>query len=309
VTTTAVDPGIQSLLDALAAMQTPSLSELGPEQARSMYKLLAAGRQGPEVHQVDDRTVEGDGGPIPVRIYRPSPADALGVLVWYHGGGFVIGDLDTADANCRELATQAGCVVVSVDYRLAPEHTSPAAADDAWSVLRWVLDNAPAIGGDPARVAVGGDSAGGNLAAVVAIAAREEGISLRHQLLVYPVTDLAGSSASRTENGEGYFLTKDAMDWFEECYLGPANDPHDPTISPLYADPAGVAPAHVITAGFDPLRDEGEAYAAAIAAVGVPVVDDRYPSMVHGFLSMSDVTPVAGEAVAKAAGLLRAALA
>jgi acetyl esterase len=303
-----VDPAIQNLLDLLAAMEGPSLAEMGAEQARVMYKAIAVTGPGPDVDHVEDRTVAGDAGPIPVRVYRPAADGLLGVLVWYHGGGMVIGDLDTADGNARDLATQAGCLVVSVDYRLAPEHPYPAAADDAWTVLRWVADHAAELGGDPARLAVGGDSAGGTLAAVVAIRARDERLELRHQLLVYPITDWAAMFPSRTEIGEGYFLTKDAMDWFESCYLGD-HEPHDPGASPLYADVAGVAPAHLLTAGFDPLRDEGEAYAAALDMAGVPVVDDRYPTMIHGFFSMSTVTPVAGEAVAKAARLLRDALA
>jgi acetyl esterase len=174
-------------------------------------------------------------------------------------------------------------------------------------VLRWVADHAGELGGDPARLAVGGDSAGGNLAAVSALRARDEGLTLRHQLLVYPVTDLAGTFGSRVENGEGYFLTKEAMDWFESSYLD-GRDPRHPTASPLYAEVVGVAPAHVLTAGFDPLRDEGEAYAAKLAAAGVQVVDDRYPTMVHGFFSMLDVTSVAAEAVGRAATHLRAAL-
>ena len=288
-------------------MEGPPLAEMGPETARAMYKGMAAVGGGAEVEHVEDRTVPGDGVDIPVRIYRPAADGPLGVLVWYHGGGFVIGDLDTADATARDLAAGAGCVVVSVDYRLAPEHCFPAAADDCCAVLRWVVDHATELGGDAGRLAVGGDSAGGNLAAVAAIHARDAGIRLRHQLLVYPVTDLAATFSSRVENGEGYFLTKESMDWFEACYLGD-HEPHDPAVSPLYADLAGVAPAHVLTAGFDPLRDEGEAYAGALAMAGVDVVDDRYPTMIHGFFSMSMVTPVAGEAVSKAAGLLRDAL-
>jgi acetyl esterase len=304
----AVDPDLRNFLDLLAQMEGISLRDLGPELARSTYRSLATARQGPAVDHVADRTVAGEGGMIPVRTYRPASSEPLGILVWYHGGGFVIGDLDTADATARDLATRAGCVVVSVDYRLAPEHRFPAAADDAWSALRWAADSASSLGGDPGRLAVGGDSAGGNLAAVTAIRARDEGLALRHQLLVYPVIDLAAGFPSRVENGEGYFLTKDAMDWFESCYLGD-HEPHDPVASPLYADVAGVAPAHVLTAGFDPLRDEGEAYAEALAGAGVEVVDDRYPTMIHGFLAMVDVTPVADTAIEAAAAHLRAALA
>jgi acetyl esterase len=270
--------------------------------------VFTTARPGPAVDSVEDRTVDGDGGPIPVRIYRPASAGPLGLLVWYHGGGFVIGGIDTADATARDLTVGAGCVVVSVDYRLAPEHRFPAAPDDAWTVLRWAVDHAAELGADPGRLAVGGDSAGGTLAAVTAIRARDERVPLRHQLLVYPVTDLAGSFGSRVENGEGYLLTKDTMEWFEDCYLGD-HEPHDPEVSPLYADLAGVAPAHVLTAGFDPLRDEGQAYAEALAAAGVPVLDDRYPTMVHLFLAMVGTSPVVEEALGRAAAALRDALA
>jgi acetyl esterase len=308
VTSTTVDPDIQTLLDALAAMGGPSLSEMGPDAARATFKMLSVATTGPEVAHVEDRTAPGDAGDIPLRVYRPAGDGPFGLLVWYHGGGFVIGDLDTADSTARELADRAGCVVVSVDYRLAPEHRYPAAADDAWSALVWAVEQAAELGADPQRVAVGGDSAGGNLAAVTAIRARDEGVALRHQLLVYPVTDLAATFPSRVSNGEGYFLTKDAMDWFESSYLGD-HEPHDPAVSPLYADLTRLAPAHVITAGFDPLRDEGEAYAASLRTAGVEVVDDRYPTMIHGFFGMTTTTKVAGEALDRAAELLRAALA
>jgi acetyl esterase len=304
---TTVDPDIQTLLDALAAMEGVKLSDLGPEAAREVFKALSVATPGPDVASVEDATAPGESGDVPLRVYRPAGDETVGLLVWYHGGGFVIGDLDTADSTARELCARAGCVVVSVDYRLAPEHPYPAAADDAWSALRWALDHAAELGADADRVAVGGDSAGGNLAAVAAIRARDEGVALRHQLLVYPVTDLAGSFDSRVENGEGYFLTKDAMDWFESCYLGD-HEPHDPLVSPLYADLSRLAPAHVVTAGFDPLRDEGEAYAAGLRSAGVEVLDDRYPTMIHGFFGMTTTTKVAGEALDRAAEALQAAL-
>jgi acetyl esterase len=306
VTSTTVDPDIQTLLDALAAMGGPSLAEMGPETARAMFKAISVVTTGPEVALVEDRTAPGVGGDIPVRVYRPEGDGPHPLLVWYHGGGFVIGDLDTADSTARELTSRAGCIVVSVDYRLAPEHPYPAAAEDAWSALVWAVEHAAELGADPDRVAVGGDSAGGNLAAVTAIRARDEGVALRHQLLVYPVTDLAATFPSRVSNGEGYFLTKDAMEWFETSYLGD-HEPHDPEVSPLYADVVRLPPAHVITAGFDPLRDEGEAYAASLRSAGVEVLDDRYPTMIHGFFGMTTTTKVAGEALDRAAEQLRAA--
>ena len=306
MSTIEVDPGIKVLLDALAAMEQVSLRDLGAEQVRTMFKSLQFAGEPTPVADVSDRTIPGPAGDIPVRIYRPAEG-TLAVLVWYHGGGFVIGDLDTADSAARQLTADAGCVVVSVDYRLAPEHVFPAAADDSWAALRWVVDHAEELDVDPTRVAVGGDSAGGNLAAVTALRARDEGIALRHQLLVYPCTDLAATFKSRVDNGEGYFLTRDAMEWFEGSYLE-GHDPKDPVASPLYAELAGAAPAHVLTAGFDPLRDEGEAYAEALAAAGVTVTDDRYPTLIHGFFQMGAVTPIAAQATTNAATLLAKAL-
>jgi acetyl esterase len=307
MTTIEVDPGVQALLDALAAMDPVSMADIGPEAARGLFKAMAFGGEPVPVAEIGDRTIPGPAGDIPVRIYRPA-AGELPVLVWYHGGGWVIGDLDTTDTAARQLAAEGGCVVVSVDYRLAPEHAFPAAADDAWAALRWVVDHADELGVDGTRVAVGGDSAGGNLAAISALRARDEGLALRHQLLVYPVTDLTASFGSRVENGEGYFLTKDTMDWFESCYLQ-GQDPKAAGASPLHVgDLAGVAPAHVLTAGFDPLRDEGEAYAEALTAAGVPTVDDRYPTLVHGFFQMGGISPAAGAAAGRAASLLRRAM-
>jgi acetyl esterase len=240
-----------------------------------------------------------------------STAGARPIIVWYHGGGFVIGDLQTADTTCRKLALGTGALVVSVDYRLAPEHPFPASPDDAIAALRWIVDHAKELGGDPARVAVGGDSAGGNLAAVTALQARDEGISLRYQLLVYPVTDLTMSSTSHEENGEGYLLTRDSMDWFIGHYVGSSGaEIKDPRLSPLHADDVrGVAPALVITAEFDPLRDEGEAYGERLRDAGVDVEVRRFDGQVHAFFSLASITPAANEAMELATAKLKAALA
>jgi acetyl esterase len=234
----------------------------------------------------------------------------LPVLVWYHGGGWVIGDLDTADTTCRKLASRSGALVVSVDYRLAPEHPAPAPFEDAWAALCWVEREAPGLGGDPSRLAVGGDSAGGNLSALVAVRARDVGGPvLRYQLLVYPATDLTRSLPSHTENGEGYLLTTESMSWFLGHYLGPADDPKLPSLSPIYTDDlSGVADGFIITGELDPLRDEGEAYAARLRESGVAVDVRRYDGMIHGFFQMGAVTPVADAAVSDAASHLRAAL-
>jgi acetyl esterase len=305
VTTVEVDAGIRTLLDQLEAMGEGGIEQMSPTEARELYKLLGAmGGPAEEVASAVDAEIAG----VPVRVYRPRDAEPdvqLPVLAWFHGGGFVIGDCDTADSTARKLANRSGCVVVSVDYRLAPENKFPAAPDDCWAVTSALAaGEAASHGGDPERIAVGGDSAGGNLAAVTAVRARDEGLALRHQLLVYPVTDLRLSFPSLDENGEGYFLTKAAMQWFHDNYLAPG-EAENPVASPLLTtDLSGVAPAHVLTAGFDPLRDEGDAYAAALAAAGVEVVHDRYPSMVHGFFAMGTITPVCDEALTKAAELV-----
>ena len=303
-----LDPGLRAMLDQLAALGAPPTSQMTPDEARAGYKLLAAADGDlEEVGGVESRDIAG----VPCRVYRPMDAGPgpLPVLAWFHGGGWVIGDLDTAEPTVRRLANRSGFVVVSVDYRLAPEQPFPAAVDDCWAVTSWLARDAGELGGDASAIAVGGDSAGGNLAAVVSLLARDAGIALRHQLLVYPVTDLTSESASYAENGEGYLLTADTMRWFINHYTGPEQR-HDWRASPLLADDvAGVAPAHVISAGFDPLRDEGDAYAERLAVAGVPVAHDRIPAAIHGFFAFTAVTPLAGEAMDRAAQHLRAAVA
>jgi len=303
-------PQVKALLDGLAQAGGPALSEVTPAEARELFKALSALDQPEEVTRVDDRLVPGPVD-VPIRVYTPE--DAIGgdapLLVWLHGGGWVIGDLDTADAVCRALANRSGAVVVSVDYRLAPEHKAPAALDDALVALTWAVENAELLGVDAGRVAVGGDSAGGNLAAVLCQRVRDEfGPDIDFQLLVYPVIDCTLSQPSIDENGEGYFLTKDTMVWFVGHYLGGV-DPKDPTVSPLYADSlAGLPPALVITAEFDPLRDEGEAYAAAMREAGVAVESVRYDGQIHGFFSMAALLDDAKVALDHAGAALRRVL-
>jgi len=308
----ATHPQVQVLLDMLAQMDGPTFSELPPDEARAMYKALSAMEQGEEVDRVDDRHVPGDHGDIPIRVYTPHAAvgEAHGVLLWFHGGGWVIGDLDTADATCRALANRAGCVVVSVDYRLAPEHQAPAALDDCMTALAWTVENFELLGVDASKVAVGGDSAGGNLAALVCQRVRDEfGPDVDFQLLVYPVADLTLSHPSIDENAEGFFLTKATMQWFVAHYLADA-DPKDPKVSPLHADDlTGLPPALVITAELDPLRDEGEAYAARLHEAGVPTLHIRYDGQIHGFMSMPGMLDDATDALDRAGAALRAALA
>jgi acetyl esterase len=312
----AVTPEVKMVLTAIEAAAVP-LSQQSPEDLRQAYSAMAAMAAKEDVRSVMDRTIPGPGGDIPVRVYVPTQAasavsDGTGapVLVWFHGGGWVIGDLETADGTARALANAADVVVVSVDYRLAPENRFPAAFDDAMAAIQWVVDKGEELGLDPSRLAVGGDSAGGNLAAVACQQLRDSGPPIRFQLLVYPVTDARLSSPSIDENAEGYFLTREVMLWFRDHYLGD-RDRDDPRVSPLRASEealTGVAPALVITAEYDPLRDEGEAYGDRLRAAGVDCEVTRYDSMIHGFFSMKDLIPEGGLAITQAAQALRSAL-
>jgi acetyl esterase/lipase len=302
-----LDPALKAMLDQLVEAGGPTLREAGVEQGRQMLQTMAMLEGEPaEVARVEDVTIDGN---ISARVYAAREGTSLPILVWYHGGGFVIGDLETADRTCRKLAVGTGALVVSIDYRLAPEDPFPAGADDCFTALRWVVDHAADIGGDASRIAVGGDSAGGNMAAVTAMQARDEGVPLRYQLLVYPVTDCTMSSSSYEENAEGYLLTRDSMDWFIGHYLCGGAEAKDPRVSPLYADDVrGAAPALVITAEFDPLRDEGEAYAERLRDAGVDVELRRFDGQVHGFFGLGSITPVANEAIDLAVERIRGAL-
>jgi acetyl esterase len=302
-----LDLDAKAYLDRLAGLGAPPIGELTPAEARLAMEATAADLFGPTdaVGSVVDRALPG---PVRVRMYEPPASDRpLPALVYFHGGGWVIGSLDTHDGVCRALASRVPCIVISVDYRLAPEHRFPAAVDDAWTATAWVFEHAASIGGDPQRVAVGGDSAGGNLAAVVALRARDLRLPLSLQLLVYAVTDYDLDTASYLELADGYGLTRDAMRWFWELYLGDADGSH-PEASPLRAaELAGVAPAHVVTVEFDPLRDEGEAYAARLAGAGVPVTSVREDGLIHGCLRMPGTIPAAGRLLDGSATALRSA--
>ncbi|HEY4344770.1 MAG TPA: alpha/beta hydrolase [Parvibaculum sp.] len=310
----ALDPQVKGLLDAMAANPAPRMIDLPVAQAREMYRGIAStlDLQGVPIGKVEDRKIPGPAGDIPVRIYTPVAAggDALPVLVYFHGGGWVIGDLETHDALCRTLSNEAGCKVVAVDYRLAPEHRFPAAADDCFAVVKWVEANGSSIGVDATRIAVAGDSAGGNLAAVVSQAAlTAKGPKIVFQLLIYPVTDTNIDTGSYRENANGYFLERDSMIWFFDHYLDGA-DRSDPRIAPLKAASlAGLPRAYVVTAGFDPLRDEGRAYAEALKAAGVPTEYVNYEGMIHGFFNLQAAFDVSRDAVKAAAKALKEALA
>ncbi len=307
----AVAPEIQRLLDLIETMQVPPLSTLTPDAARALMAAMPSSAEPADVASVADRAVPGpEGAPdVPVRIYRPAGDGPFGALLWIHGGGWVLGSLDQSDGTCRELCAHAGVVVVSVDYRLAPEDRFPAAPLDCIAALRWLVAEATSIDVDPGRLAVGGDSAGGNLAAVVAVAARDHDIAeLRHQLLVYPAVDFALNRPSNVENAEGYLLTAVDLGWMIDQYL-PVEQRTDPLAAPLCTpELAGVAPALVITARYDPLRDEGADYAARLAAEGVAVDHVCYDDMIHGFFGMTSMVQSARDARDRATSALRAAL-
>jgi acetyl esterase len=262
-----------------------------------------------EVPLVADHMVAGPAGDIPVRVYSPAPERALPALVYFHGGGWVLGDINAVDPLSRDLARLAGCVVINVGYRLAPEHPFPAAVDDSWAVTADVVRDPARYGVDPRAVAVAGDSAGGNLAAVVAARARDEGVALAHQLLIYPVTDAAMDTPSYADFASGFGLDADAMAWFIDLYAGDA-DRADPLLAPLRAaDLTGLAPATIITAECDVLRDEGEAYATRLAAAGVDVALRRFDGVVHAFFVLPEIFDAAHTARQWAVARLGAAFA
>ncbi len=295
----------------LAAAGGPGLHELPLDEARKVpYRMIELGGAEEPVAQADTRILPGP-VQIPVRVYRPSMAQNLPALVYFHGGGFVICNLDTHDRLCRSLANASGCVVVSVDYRLAPEHKFPAAAEDAYSATRYVAEHASDFGIDPSRIAVGGDSAGGNLATVAAMMARDRGgPALKFQLLIYPVTDFTEhATQSERDYGHGYFLDVEAMDWFADQYFAADADRHQPYASPSKAsDVRRLPPAMVITGECDPLRDQGEAYAAALRHAGVAVELKRYDGMIHPFVSLAGIVDAGRDAIKDSAAALRHAL-
>jgi len=315
-------PTSQLLVKLDGLSEAAGYDALSPDQARRQTRVRAALLTGPRLAlaRVEDHSIPGPAGAVAARLYAaraagaPDPADdpaGGGLLVYFHGGGHVIGDLETHDSACRFLAHQAGVGVLSVDYRLAPEHPYPAAADDAVAALAWAAENAERLGFDAARIAVGGDSAGGNLAAVAALAAQAgEAPAPAFQLLIYPVCDLAEKRPSYTTFSTGYLLTEAEMDWFRGHYLPDADAAHEWRASPLRApDLSGLPPAYVLTAGFDPLRDEGEAYAHALAAAGVPTALRRHDGLLHSFANQTALHRGARDAMAAAAGALRVGLA
>jgi acetyl esterase len=292
----------------IAADVTP-LYEMTLAEARAadLADIRAGGGDVEPVHEVTDRTFPGPDGELPVRIYRPDHDGPLGTLVYFFGGGWTLGSIDTSDGVCRALANAAGCQVVTPGYRLAPEHPFPAAVHDCHAAVEWVAASAAELGADPDRLAVGGDSAGGNLAAVVSLLARDRGgPALAAQLLVYPNTCYHADTESLRDNDDRWMFNRNSVDWYWRNYLSTPDDGRDRLVSPLLADDlTGLPPALVITAEYDPLRDEGEHYAARLREAGVAAGISRYAGMAHGFFTMSGALEGARRAVAEAAGYLR----
>lgn len=292
-----VDPDTQTLLDQIEAAGAPPIFDgTDVDASREAYRAAAlAADPGLDGLQVDDRALEAGGRSVPIRVYSPDSPEP-GTVVFFHGGGWVVGDLDTHDRFCTRIVRDTGRVVVSVDYRRAPESPFPAAYDDCWAALSSVAADLDSYGGGP--LAVAGDSAGGNLAAAVAQRARDEGVDLAVALLLYPATDLEGDYLSRTQNGTGYRLTRSDIDAFSDAYAAD-EDRTDPRMSPLFGDPTGLCPTIVAVAGYDPLRDEGTAYAEVLQKSGVDVTLHVYPPLIHGFFGMAGISKACDEATAE----------
>ena len=287
-----VHPEAQALLAGLAEAGMPPFPQMTVPAARAATKGFLDLQGEPEPIAVEDRRVDGPASRIPVRIYTPDGDGPRPLVVYFHGGGWVIGDLEIVDRPLRTIANRSGAVVVSVDYRLAPEHIAPAAFDDCYAATEWAAANAAELGADPARLVVAGDSAGGHLAASVAQAAKDRGgPAIAAQVLLFPVTNFDFSTASYTDNAEGYLLTRGAMEWFWAHYLGAQSDDQDYLCPGRREDCSGLPPAYVATAEYDPLRDEGEAYAGKLSAAGVPVTRTRFDGMLHDFLWTLGATP------------------
>ncbi len=300
----ALHPQAQAVLDTMASLGLPPITEVSPPEAREIRRAHLQ-PSAIDLHEIRDV----DAGGVPARLYRPSSDEGLALLVYFHGGGWVVGDLETHDSTARALAVESGQAVLSVDYRLAPEHPFPAAFEDAVATTRWAWEHAGELGADPERLAIGGDSAGGNLAAAVT---QLGAVPLQFQLLVYPVTDARCNTTSYEDYRDGPYLTRASMDWYIAHYLsGREGAPDDPRVSPLLGADAALAkspPTHVLTVETDVLRDEGEAYAARLESIGVPTTLRRYEGMFHGFFALPEQIDVGREAVAEASDAWRSAV-
>lgn len=304
-----LDPQAQAVLDTMAAANLPPYEQTSVEEARARYNASQTGGTAEPVAKIEDRQIPGPEGPLRIRIYTPQGMGPFPVLVYFHGGGWVFGNLESHDAICRALTNAANCITVAIDYHLAPEYKFPVPAEDCYAATQWVASNTASFNGDETRIAVGGDSAGGNLAAAVSQMARDRGgPTLVYQLLVYPITDYMPDVPSYRENGEGYYLTRADMAWFWNHYLGNEAEGKNPYASPLQATSLnGLPSAMIITAEYDPLRDEGELYANRLQEAGIPTTLIRYPGMIHGFIRMRDAIDQAKKALDDIAKQLRLA--
>ena len=308
-----LDPLVKAFLDRAAQIPRPKTWEVSPAVERQSFAgmMQITGPKDVAVGKIENLTIPGPGGAIRARSYTPiATAGPLPTLIYFHGGGFVVGSLESHDGLCRLFTAEGGFKVIAVDYRLAPEHPWPAAVDDAWAATQWIEQNAASIGVDAGRIAVGGESAGGMLAAIVTQMAKEKGgLKLVYQLLLFPNTQIGGETSSLNEFAVGYFLERRTLEHFNSLYLPPGVDKNAANISPLRArDFAGLPPAYVMLAGYDPLHDEGLAYAEKLRAAGVKVTIADYPDLVHGFIYLQTVLPQAHDAMAKAAKAVKAAL-
>jgi acetyl esterase len=308
----ALDPDMKALLDQMAAAKLQSFHQMTPVAAREQMKRRVSAGDPVPIGRIEDRVIPGPNGEIPIRIYTPEGNRPFGALVYFHGGGWVVGNIEMTDQPCRMITKAAGCVTVSVDYRLAPEHKFPAGPEDCYAATKWVSDNATDLGCDASRIAVGGTSAGANLAAAAALMARDRGApKIAYQLLVYPATrrELDTPSHKQFATDGYYILSRADMEWFWGHYLARDADAANPYACPERAKSlAGLPPALVITAEFDPLRDEGEAYAARLREEGVATVLKRYDGVTHGFFGMPSVVEKSRVAIAEASGALRGAI-
>jgi acetyl esterase len=308
-----LDPQVKAFLDKAAAIARPKVWDVPPMFARQSFAALMqlTGPKDVAVGKAENFTIPAPGGEIRARSYAPIAAvGPLPTLIYFHGGGFVAGSLESHDGLCRLFTAEGGFKVIAVEYRLAPEHPYPAAVDDAWAATQWIEENAAQLGVDAGRVAVGGDSAGGMLAAIVTQLARDKGgLKIAYQLLMFPNTQMGGETSSLNEFAVGYFLERQAIEYFTALYLPPDADRNSPKVSPLRAkDFAGLPPAYVMLGGYDPLHDEGLAYAEKLRAAGVKVTVADYADLVHGFIYLQTILPQAHDAVAKAAKAVKAAL-